>query len=211
VSSESGEEGLLRAIGRALRRPVPLEYRGWLAFGWTCTALLVVLGVSGALLSLYYLPAVDAAAASVRFLMREVTWGWLVRGIHSWGSLLLIVFATLQLLRVFVAGRYRGAKAGSWVLGVLLLSVVLGLAFTGELLAWDPDSVALATSALEGTDAIPIAGPLLAGVMRGGSEVGVATLARAHAAHALVLPWLAFLLLLLNLWFLARPRRRDGS
>ncbi|NOT29618.1 MAG: cytochrome b6 [Planctomycetes bacterium] len=211
MSSKHGQEGLLRAIGSALRQPVPPEYRGWLAFGWTCTALLVVLGLSGALLSIYYLPAVDAAAASVRFLVREVTWGWLVRGIHRWGSALLIGFATLQLLRVFLAGSYRGAKAGSWVLGVLLFAVVLGLAFTGELLPWDPDSVALATSALEGTNAIPIAGPPLAGLMRGSSEVGVATLARAHAAHALVLPWLAFLLLLLNLWFLARSRRRSGS
>lgn len=205
--SSAPAPGLLRAIGSALRTPVPPGARGWLAFGWTCTALLVVLGISGALLSIYYLPAVDAAAASVRFVMREVTWGWLVRGIHRWGAVLLIVFSGAQLVRVFVAGRYRGARAGSWVLGVLLLLAVLGLAFTGELLRWDERSVALASAALEGTDAIPLAGPPLAALMRGGPEVGVATLARAHAAHALVLPWLAFLLLLLNLWFLARTRR----
>jgi quinol-cytochrome oxidoreductase complex cytochrome b subunit len=204
------EEGLLRAVWSVLRQPVPPGFRGWLAFGWTCTALLVVLGVSGALLSLYYLPAIDAAAKSVRFVMREVTWGWLVRGIHRWGSVLLIAFAALQMLRVFLTGRYRGARAGSWMLGVLLLLVVLGLAFTGELLPWDERSVALAAAALEGTDAIPLAGPPVAALMRGGSEVGVATLARAHAAHALVLPWLAFLLLALNLWFLARSRRREG-
>ena len=209
--TQGSERGLLGALWSALRQPVRPGYRGWLAFGWTCTVLLVVLGVSGALLSIYYLPAIDSAAASVRFLMREVTWGWLVRGIHSWGSVLLLGFAAAQLVRVFLTGRYRGAKSGSWVLGVLLLLVVLGLAFTGDLLAWDAESVALATAALEGTDAIPVAGPAVAALMRGSSEVGVATLARAHAAHALVLPWLAFLLLLVNLWFLARSRGKGDS
>ncbi len=208
MSAESAE-GLLRAIGSALRRPVRPGHGGWLAFGWTCTALLVVLGLSGALLSIYYLPAVDAATASVHFVMREVTWGWLVRGIHHWGSVLLIAFSAAQLVRVFLTGRYRAFKSGSWVLGVLLLLVVLGMAFTGELLPWNERSVALASAALDGTDAIPLAGPPLAALMRGSSEVGVATLARAHAAHALILPWLAFLLLFLNLWFLARTRGKD--
>jgi menaquinol-cytochrome c reductase cytochrome b subunit len=201
-------EGLLRAVGSALRAPVPQDFRLWTAFGWLSAALLIVLGLSGALLSIYYLPAVDAAPESVRFVMRDVAWGWLVRGVHRWGSTLLVVFATLQLLRVFFAGSYRGAKAGSWVLGGILLLTVLGLAFTGELLPWDAESVALATAALEGTEAIPLAGPPLAAAMRGGSEVGVATLARAHAAHALVLPWLAFLLLLMNLWFRSRAKER---
>ncbi len=208
---DTREEGLLRAIGNALRQPVPPGYRGWLAFGWISTALLIVLGASGALLSIYYLPAIDDAAESVRFIMREVAWGWLVRGIHRWGSVLLIAFAALQLLRVFLAGSYRGAKAGSWVLGILLLLLVLGLAFTGELLPWDDEAVALASAALAGTEAIPFGGPPVAMLMRGSSEVGDATLARAHAAHALVLPWLAFLLLLLNLWFLAHSRRKRGS
>jgi len=208
VSGTTREEGLLRALGRALRAPVPPERKGWFAFGWSCLALLLVLGTTGALLSIYYLPAPGAASESVRFLMREVAWGWLVRGLHRWGSTLLLVFATLQLLRVFLAGRYRGGRAGNWVLGVLLLLLSVGLAFTGELLAWDARSSALAAAALSGTESIPIVGPALAHWMRGGAEIGTATLARAHAAHALILPWLAFLLLALNLWLLARRRAR---
>jgi quinol-cytochrome oxidoreductase complex cytochrome b subunit len=203
------EQGLLGAIRSVLRRPVRPDFRLLVSFGWAAAALMVVLGLSGALLSIYYLPAVDAAAESVRFVMREVAWGWLVRGVHRWGASLLVLCALLQLLRVFLAGSYRGAKAGSWVLGTLLLLTVLALAFTGELLPWDGDAVGLASAALAGTDRVPLVGPPLASAMRGGSEVGVATLARAHAAHALVLPWLAFLLLLCELWFRSR-RPGDG-
>jgi len=202
------DHGLLRAIGAALRTPIGPGRKPWLSFGWMCVALLVVLGLSGALLSIYYLPALDAASESVRFVMRDVEWGWLVRGVHGWASAGLVVCAAAQLVRVFLTGRYRGARAGSWVLGGLMLLVVLGLAFTGELLPWDAESVALAGAALDGTQAIPVFGPPLASAMRGGVEVGAATLARAHAAHTLVLPWLAFLLLLLELWFLAHSRGR---
>jgi quinol-cytochrome oxidoreductase complex cytochrome b subunit len=211
VSTEHREPGLLDTIWSALRRAVAPGFRIYLAFGWASTALLVVLGVSGALLSIYYLPAVDAAAESVRFVMHEVAWGWLVRGVHRWGTSLLVLCALLQLVRVFFAGSYRGSRAGSWVIGMLLFLTILALAFTGELLPWDEQAVGLASAALAGTDSIPVAGPPLAGAMRGGSEVGVATLARAHAAHTLVLPWLAFLLLLLELWFRSRSRCAGGG
>lgn len=200
--------GLVHALRGALRSPLGTGRRPWLSFAWACVGLLVVLGLSGVLLSIYYLPALDAAPESVRFVMRDVEWGWLVRGVHRWASSGLIVLALAQLVWVFLSGRYRGAGAGSWVLGVLMLLLVLGLAFTGELLPWDTESVALARSALAGTQAIPLFGSPLASAMRGGEEVGAATLARAHAAHTLVLPWIVFLLLALELWFLACSRRQ---
>jgi len=204
------EVGFLSALSSLLRRPVRPGRGRWPNLGWVCTALLVVCGLSGGLLSIYYLPAPEMAARSVRLVARDVAWGWLVRGVHRWSTDLLIACAALQALRVFLAGTYRRERAGSWVLGVLLLATVLGLAFTGELLPWDADSAALATAALEGTARVPLVGPPLAAMM-GGSEIGVSTLARAHAAHALVLPWIAFLLLTLELWFRARSRRERDS
>lgn len=212
--AKSEEQGILQAVWAELRRPVPLDRGRWPGLGWVCTALLVVAGLTGALLSIYYVPAEEVAAESVRYISREVGWGWLVRGIHHWSSDLLIVCAILLALRVFVLGRYRGVLRGSWVLGSLLFVVVLATAFTGELLPWDADSVALATSALAGTEAVPGVGPPAAAMMRGGQAVGVATLARAHAAHTLVLPWLAFLLLVVQIWFRERTRRsarRNGE
>lgn len=208
MNDRAKQAGLLHELRGALRAPLGTGRPPWLSFGWLCVLLLVLLGLSGALLSVYYLPSLDGAAASVRFVMRDVEWGWLVRGVHRWGTSLLVAGAVAQLVVVFLSGRYRGAGAGSWLLGGAMLLFVLGIAFTGELLPWDAESVALADSALSGTAAIPVLGPPLANAMRGGSEVGAATLARAHTAHTLILPWLVFLLLLLELWFLARLRRR---
>jgi quinol-cytochrome oxidoreductase complex cytochrome b subunit len=211
VSAAAGDEGVLQTLGRVLRSPVPPERARRLAFGWSALALFLVLGTTGALLSIYYLPAPEAANESVRFVVREVAFGWLVRGLHRWGATLLLACAAAQLVRVFLTGSYRGGRAGSWVLGLVLLLLVVGLAFTGELLPWDARSARLAAAALAGTEAIPVAGPALAHWMRGGPEIGVATLARANAAHVLILPWLAFLVLALSLWLLARGRGREDA
>lgn len=199
-------EGLLQAIGEALRRPVRPGRGRWPHPGWMCVVLLVVAGLTGGLLSLYYIPATDAANESVRFIAREVSWGWLVRGIHRWAAHLVVAVGVLQALRVFFTGSYRGGNAGSWVLGGLLLGTTVAIAFTGELLPWDGHARALASEALAGTASLPLVGPPLAGLMRGGPEVGAATLARAHAAHVLVLPWMVFLVLSLELWFRGRSR-----
>jgi quinol-cytochrome oxidoreductase complex cytochrome b subunit len=198
VSAAAGDEGVLQTLGRVLRSPVPPERARRLAFGWSALALFLVLGTTGALLSIYYLPAPEAANESVRFVVREVAFGWLVRGLHRWGATLLLACAAAQLVRVFLTGSYRGGRAGSWVLGLVLLLLVVGLAFTGELLPWDARSARLAAAAL-------------AHWMRGGPEIGVATLARANAAHVLILPWLAFLVLALSLWLLARGRGREDA
>lgn len=200
--------GLAEALRRGLRRPLPPRDRGWISFVLIVAALLFLQGASGVLLSVYYLPSPDAAADSVRFIMRDVEWGWLIRGAHAWGTTAILVLLGLQLVRGLFLGTYRGTRAGSWVIAVLVLVLVLGLAFTGELLVWDERAVALAVAVLEGTERIPLVGPPLADLMRGGPEVGVATLARAHAAHTLILPWLAFLILMLDLWYRSRADGR---
>ncbi len=203
--------GLSHELRSSLRRPLPARSRGWVSFVLIVAVLLFLQGASGVLLSVYYLPNPDAAADSVRYVMREVEWGWLVRGVHAWGTVAILGLLGLQLARSLFLRTYRGTRAGSWVIGVLVLLLVVGLALTGELLVWDERAQALAFSILEGTEAVPLVGPPLATLMRGGSDVGVATLARAHAAHTLILPWLAFLLLMLDLWFRARGGADSGS
>lgn len=201
--------GLLHELRSCLRRPLPPRSRGWVSFVLIVAVLLFLQGASGVLLSVYYLPSPAAAADSVRYVMRDVEWGWLVRGVHAWGTAAILGLLAFQLARSLFLGTYRGARGGSWVIGVLVLLLVVGLALTGELLVWDERAQALAFSILEGTEAVPLVGPPLATLMRGGSDVGVATLARAHAAHTLILPWLAFLLLMLDLWFRSRGGAED--
>jgi quinol-cytochrome oxidoreductase complex cytochrome b subunit len=118
----------------------------------------------------------------------------------------MIVLGLLLLLRIFFAGAYTGANASSWVLGLVLLLLTFGFAFTGDLLAWDQEAYWSAVTALGWIEQIPLIGPLLAAILKGGEEVDAPTLSRFYSIHTLILPWLMFYLLLLHLWF--RMRRR---
>lgn len=202
--------GLLGASWELLRRPVPPQRRGWLAFGWVIVILFLGQVVTGILLSFYYQPSPDLASESVKYVMRDVTWGWLLRGLHYWAGQAMIVAGLIQLVRVFVAGAYRGDGASHWWLGLLLMSLVLLFGFTGELLPWDAGAYWRISAALARVETVPWVGTELAAILRGGAEVTASTLSRTYSAHVMLLPWLAFILLVLDVWLLA-ARRRPGA
>src|SRR4029450_6879627 len=98
--------------------------------------LFLVQIVTGVLLSLYYKPAPDHAFESVRAIMTEVEFGWLIRSAHSWSANLLIGVLFLHLLTAFMMRAYRRPREMTWVTGVLLLGVFLAFGFSGYLLPW---------------------------------------------------------------------------
>jgi len=200
--------GLVQAIRSALRSPLPPGYGAAPTFGWLLVVLFCVQVFTGVLLAVYYQPSPSGVHASVRHLMRDVSWGWLMRGIHHWASQAMIVLCVLQFLRVAVSGTYRRAGAGHWVLGLTMAGLVFALAFGGGLLLWDQRAYWQLTRAFAIVDSLPVVGPGLATILRGGSEVTGTALSRSYAAHALLFPWALALLLALNLWFL---RRRNVS
>jgi quinol-cytochrome oxidoreductase complex cytochrome b subunit len=200
------ERGLLQAIWSVLRSPLPPGYGGRPTFGWLIVVLFAVQLFTGVLLAMYYQPSPAMVGESLRHLMRDVSSGWLIRGIHHWASCGMIVLCLLQLLRFVFNGDYRRARAGHWFLGLAMMGLILALAFTGGLMVWDEQAYWQMTRALEAVEGLPVIGQGLAIILRGGSEVTATTLSRAWAAHALVLPWTLALLLALNLWFLGRRR-----
>jgi quinol-cytochrome oxidoreductase complex cytochrome b subunit len=203
------DRGLAATLRSVVRTPVAPERRGRVALGWWILILFGVQIVTGTLLSFYYEASPDMAAESVRYVMRDVGFGWLMRGLHAWSSHGMIALGLAQMARVLFAGTYRGAGAASWYLGVALLFLVGMFAFTGGLLPWDDAAHGAATRSLALLDAAPGVGPWLATVLRGGEEVASATLSRAYSAHVLLLPWLTFFLVLVNLWFLAHRRATE--
>lgn len=200
-------------VWSALRRPVPLQKRGYLAFGWLILFVFAVQIVTGILLSLYYEPSPRLAAESVRGITRDVGFGWLIRGVHYWATGAMIVLGLLQLARTFVTGAYRGGGRPSWYLGLLLFAVLLLMAHTGGLLTWDEHAYWSVIHTLDAVQTIPWIGPGLAPLLRGGESVTGATLGRVYSAHVMLLPWVAFYLLALHFvfYFLARSRRRKAG
>ena len=63
--------------------------------------------VTGILLSLFYKPSPDQAFESVRAIMTEVDFGWLIRSAHSWSANLLVGVLFLHLLTTYMMRAYR--------------------------------------------------------------------------------------------------------
>jgi len=170
-------------------------------------ALFLLQAFTGILLSLYYQPSPGAVAESMQFIMRDVSWGWLMRGLHDWASTALILVCCVHLGRALLGARYRG-REWFWYLGALVLLLVVSLAFTGELLAWDNGAYWTVREFLADVETIPLVGPALADIVRGGSDVNASTLSRTWTAHALFAPWLVWLLLAANFALVVRDVRR---
>jgi ubiquinol-cytochrome c reductase cytochrome b subunit len=205
------EHGMTHAIWSGLRAPVPPRERADLLLGLVVLFLFLVQVSSGILLALFYQPSPVTVAESIQLVMRDVDWGWLVRGLHHWAGQAVIPLCALQVVRVFLSGSYRGRGSSSWYLGVLILFLALLLAYSGELLAWDDDAYWRITYALRQVESAPWVGRWFAHVLRGGDEVGATTLSRVFSAHSLLLPWLLWLVLVFEVWSFARRLRASAG
>ncbi|HWC28138.1 MAG TPA: cytochrome b N-terminal domain-containing protein [Solirubrobacteraceae bacterium] len=160
--------------------------------------------VTGVVLAMYYDPSATRAYESVRYLTNEVFLGEFVRGMHKWGSSVMVVLVFLHMGRTFFFGAYKYPRELNWVIGVVLLVLTLFMAFTGYLLPFDQRSFWATTVgvAINGTG--PLIGPYLNDFLRGGPEFGVTTLARFYALHMLVLPAAIVALIGAHLYLVAR-------
>ncbi len=208
------EQGLLHLVRKAARTSIPVSARTDLAFAVSLMLLFLIQVATGIMLSLYFAPSPDSVSDSVQFIMRDVSWGWLVRGLHHWSSPALALLCALHLARVFVGGRYRLGQAWAWYLGVAVLALVLAEMFSGDLLTWDNVAYWRVRGLLERIESIVWIGPTVADILRGGPEVSATTLSRTYSAHTLFVPWLTWMLILANLALLVQRvfvRKNGGS
>lgn len=161
-------------------------------------------GITGILMSLYYVPAPDHAWDSVNYITNELSFGWLIRGLHHWGASAMVVLAVLHLLRVFLMGAYKYPREMTWLTGVALLLLTLGFGFTGYLLPWDQKAYWATTVGTRIAGVTPFIGEFLLKVMRGGEEISAVTLARFFGVHVWVLPALLILFLVVHLYLIIR-------
>ncbi len=160
--------------------------------------------VTGLFLAMYYEPGVNRAYESAAYITNEVFLGELVRGMHRWGSTVMIVLIFLHLGRTFVFGAYKYPRELNWVIGVLLLVLTLAMGFTGYLLPFDQRSFWATVVGVNINASAPIMGPFIADFLRGGAEFGEATLARFYALHMLLIPGLIAALIGAHLYLVAK-------
>lgn len=206
--------GLLTVWRVIFTRKVP-RVNWWYTLGSASLFLALMQAVTGIFLTMYYVPTPEEAYNSIQYIMNEVAFGWLIRGIHHWGATLMVFTVFLHMLRVFYYGAYKYPRELTWITGVVLLLVTLGLGFTGYLLPWNQRAywaTAVGTS-LIGT--VPLLGDFLLRVLRGGTELSFLTLSRFFGTHIWVLPAILFSTIGVHLYLVIRngisyvPRRDE--
>jgi menaquinol-cytochrome c reductase cytochrome b subunit len=166
----------------------PAHLGFWSCFGGLSFFLFISQVLTGMLLMVYYQPTIENAHATVTQIMNEVPFGWLVRGVHMWGSNLMIITIVIHMTKIYVSGIYKPPRELNWVVGVTLLLLTLGLSFTGYLLPWTQLAYWATVVGTETPAALPHIGPYVRFLMRGGEEIGQVTLTRFFAIHVMVLP-----------------------
>jgi ubiquinol-cytochrome c reductase cytochrome b subunit len=144
---------------------------------------------------LSYAPTPDHAYDSIQHMQTAISLGWLMRGVHRWSALLLMVFVILHALRVALMRAYYYPRDLNWWLGIGLLILVFVYGATGYLLRWDIKAFTLMLLVKENLASFPVAGNLLVAFVLGGAEMGIVPLFRGYAFHIWFLPLLLALLL----------------
>jgi len=140
------------------------------------------------LLLLYYRSSSGEAFESVQFIMTRVPFGWLVRSIHSWSANLLVFVLLLHMASVYFLKAYRRPRELTWITGVLLLFLMLAFGFSGYLLPWNTLAFFATQVGTEVAGAVPLVGPFMLRLLRGGDQVTGGTLTRFYGIHVAMLP-----------------------
>jgi quinol-cytochrome oxidoreductase complex cytochrome b subunit len=160
--------------------------------------------VTGVFLAMYYDPSITHAYESARHITNEVFLGEFVRGMHKWGSSVMVILIFLHMARTFFFGAYKYPRELNWLIGVVLLILTFVMSLTGYLLPFDQRSYWATVVASNITGNGPLVGPFLADFLRGGAEFGSTTLSRFYAIHMLLVPGLIAALIGAHLYLVAR-------
>jgi quinol-cytochrome oxidoreductase complex cytochrome b subunit len=166
--------------------PTPRNLNYMWNFGSLAGFMLVVMIVSGIVLSMNYTAHVDYAFASVERIMRDVDFGWLVRYIHMNGASFFFIVVYIHIFRGLYYGSYKAPRELLWILGVVILLLMMATAFMGYVLPWGQMSFWGATVITNLFSAIPLIGENIVTWLWGGFTVDNPTLNRFFSLHFLL-------------------------
>lgn len=196
--------GLVGGLRYFLFRNVPSDISWLQTLGSATLTAFLVQAITGVILAMYYKPSPDEAYESIQFITNDLTWGWLVRGMHRWGASVFIILLFLHMGRVFLFGAYKYPRELNWLVGVLLLALGMFEGFTGYLLPWDQTAYWATVVGLNINGTGPFVGPFLTTILQGGSNIGTNTLSRFYSIHMLLIPGALIGLIGLHLYLVVR-------
>ncbi len=192
-------------IKHEVTHPVPRKTASWwYVFGSASFVLLMLQIVTGILLGLVYAPSAAHAWDSLQVLNHELPLGWFLRAMHGWGSNFMVAVVLIHMAQVFLFGAYKYPRELTWILGVFMLLMTLGMAFTGQVLRFDQDAywgLGIGASIM---GRVPLIGGPLVHFMLGGPMINGATLTRFFALHVFVIPGTLLVFTALHVWMVLK-------
>ncbi len=196
---------LQQPIVEAVTHPVPRNTASWwYVFGSASFTLLLLQIFTGILLALVYVPSAGQAWNSLQVLNHQLALGWFLRAMHGWGSNFMVAVVLIHMAQVFLFGAYKFPRELTWTVGVFLLLLTLGMAFTGQVMRFDQDSfwgLGIGASMLA---RVPWIGGSLVHLMLGGPTISGLTLTRFFALHVFILPGTLLALVGLHVWMVLK-------
>jgi len=182
-------------VGESIRETaghrVPRDTASWFyVFGSAALTVFLLQMVTGILLALIYVPSAGEAWNSLQTLNHQVALGWFIRALHGWGSNFMIGIVLIHMAQVFLFGAYKYPRELTWMVGILLLLVTLGMGFSGQVLRFDQDAYWGLGIGASIVSRIPLIGPWAVSLLLGGPIIAGATLSRFFALHVFVIPGL---------------------
>jgi ubiquinol-cytochrome c reductase cytochrome b subunit len=187
---------LAAPIREVSEHAVPRNTASWFyVFGSAALTIFMLQVVTGILLAMIYVPSGAEAWSSLQALNHDVTLGWFVRALHGWGSNFMVAVVLIHMVQVFLFGAYKFPRELTWIVGIFLLLMTLGMAFSGQVLRFDQDAYWGLGIGASIASRVPVMGPAIVKMMLGGPIIAGATLSRFFALHVFVIPGTLFLLI----------------
>jgi ubiquinol-cytochrome c reductase cytochrome b subunit len=106
--------------------------------------------------------------------------------------------------QVFLFGAYKFPRELTWILGVFMLLMTLGMAFTGQVLRFDQDAYWGLGIGVSIIGRVPLIGGQLVHVLLGGPIIDGATLTRFFALHVFIIPGTLLVFTGLHVWMVLK-------
>ncbi|MCF6358499.1 MAG: cytochrome b N-terminal domain-containing protein [Draconibacterium sp.] len=183
-----------------------LKFSRTFGLGGINALLFVILAITGILMRFFYVPTPDGAYNSIVSFQNNSLLGTLIRNIHHWSAMLMVVTSFLHLLRVFYSQSIFYRRKKTWYFGLILFVIVLAFNFTGYLLPWDQLSYWAVTIMTNIVEYLPFIGEGFANMIRGGETVNENTLLNFYTFHTALLPLLIVAFMMLHFWLIRKAR-----
>lgn len=197
--------GFDELITQFFRRNILPKSAGLLStLGFVALIAFFVQVVTGLLLLLYYIPHPDHAFESVQTITNTIPFGWLFRSIHIIGSNILVAVIIIHVIHSFFRSSYKNPRELTWLSGGLMFFLILFGCVSGQLLPWNQSGYWSTTVASSMPSFLPLIGEQIGTFLKGGESVSTLTLSRFFSFHAVIVPAIAVLFVLVHVFLVRR-------